>query len=107
MESKHTPGPWKVNEYGNVEQNNGAYHLVATCSGISSNLKERESNAQLIACAPEMLEALKQNLITIKDLLMAIGPEDELPIDQDLRVAESPEIIKLKAIIKKAEGGNS
>lgn len=90
MESKHTPGPWKVNEYGNVEQNNGAYHLVATCSGISSNLKERESNAQLIACAPEMLEALEH----------VIGEFEEFNGELLLKTYE-----KLQSLVFKAKGG--
>jgi len=61
--SKHTPGPWKVDEefYMYVMKDN----LVVAdcyCCGQNGHLPEEEqkANAQLIAAAPELLGALKR-----------------------------------------------
>jgi len=89
--SKYTPGPWKVNEQGNVEQNNGGYHLLAIMSQASYMAKEREGNAQLISCAPEMLDALKQAIQEYE----GFGEVGPFTMDQ------------IKAIAAKAEGGNT
>ena len=63
--SKHTPGPWEVG----TEWNGKPRLMVRSKEGESSfeiavllgNYDERESNARLIACAPEMLEALRNS----------------------------------------------
>lgn len=48
--SKHTPGPWSVYE---------AKILLMTVGDYDHRREELETNARLIAAAPEMLEALK------------------------------------------------
>ena len=59
--SKHTPGPWKYqeesDEYTHIvraENNLMICHLSQDSSGVS------ESNARLIAAAPDLLKACKQ-----------------------------------------------
>jgi hypothetical protein len=64
MKTKHTPGPWMYD----VNQSNGALFLIhngpdAICSDVSDwsdyyDADRAESNAKLIASAPELLEAL-------------------------------------------------
>ena len=51
--SKHTPGPWIIN--GNKIDGNG-YHLASVNSHSTT---EGRANAQLIAAAPELIEALE------------------------------------------------
>ena len=59
MKTKHTPGPWKINQttlYRGEEMiSDESGQFIA---GIS-NRDESEANAKLIAAAPEMLDALK------------------------------------------------
>lgn len=57
METKHTPGPWKVASTQAKEVHNVKIGVVARPSGRT--FQEMEANARLIAAAPEMLEALK------------------------------------------------
>ena len=65
----HTPGPWTIDdtgphefEEGHVELNiwgpDGAYFgaIAAICNDYSGDM---DSNARLIAAAPELLEALR------------------------------------------------
>lgn len=55
-ETKHTPGPWRVNEKTSlVEQDDPLGLFVADCR----MLDEGRANAHLIAAAPDMLDALK------------------------------------------------
>ena len=52
----HTPGPWIVNKdwIGEIKGPDGA--LIA---GVCRTGEEQDSNARLIAVAPELLEAAK------------------------------------------------
>jgi len=76
--SKHTPGPWKVNEtdysnaYGIECEVNGIGHTVVTDQFCYPNFKkdrdpEKLANAKLIASAPELLEALKGLVNDVKN----------------------------------------
>ena len=67
MENKHTPGPWKPSFVGQIcigVQNGGSYGQMI-CNTILPEKDEEyekekieiESNAKLIAAAPELLEA--------------------------------------------------
>lgn len=60
METKHTPGPWKVSSYGTphlkVFANDGAH--VASVNYGDVDMNTQAANARLIAAAPELLEAL-------------------------------------------------
>lgn len=81
--SKYTPGPWVVNIDSDIDQIviDSNDHSICT---IDSPAHIAMDNANLIACAPEMLEALKA-------------------------LVNSPTMGWLnhaKELIKKAEGGN-
>lgn len=58
-ERTHTPGPWRI------DQNHGHYvvcdhaPLVVAVCGSSLTQETRETNARLIAAAPDMFEALR------------------------------------------------
>lgn len=55
MNTKHTPGPWVLDEtWGLIVASDGT-EIAACHSGI-------KANARLIAVAPEMLEVLKRCL---------------------------------------------
>lgn len=79
-QTKHTPGPWKV--YNNVGRKGeiGVIAEAAPCV-IASGFSEKywpgiaSANAELIASAPELLEAL-QFLLDCPDLNLD-GLEDE------------------------------
>ena len=53
---QHTPGPWHVNELGNVaDKTRIVIGVIATTFESYSG----EANARLIAAAPDLLEALE------------------------------------------------
>jgi hypothetical protein len=65
MESKHTPGPWwvvadegaaQVTGFPCIEADN---YTVVGLEGMYGDIDTDFANAQLIAAAPDMLEALK------------------------------------------------
>ena len=53
----HTPGPWMVSPYNNVTSRNGTIAKTEQMPG--NNDRERDANANLIAAAPDLLEALE------------------------------------------------
>lgn len=66
METKHTPGPWKVGEkfYGVTNQtwicftdDVFDYKLATVYNGTKITNDQVEANAKLIAAAPDLLEA--------------------------------------------------
>lgn len=96
---KHTPGPWMIQS---ATRNYDNFKIEAEGWGIITNIEdnsnESESNARLIAAAPEMLEALK-------DLLSEFDARNEEFID--IRVGyfkDTAGIAYTRTIIAKAEG---
>lgn len=87
--SGHTPGPWTVeslSEYGDVQVFSREHGYVADLTaGSAQEIKRNQSNAVLIAAAPDMLEALERTVEMY---------EEEAPI----MAAD------LKAVIAKAKG---
>ena len=67
--SKHTPGPWEANGVI-VTAGRESFRALFDCKPISMTLsaEECEANAQLIAAAPELLEAC----IKAHDALLAL-----------------------------------
>ena len=63
-EFKGTPGPWFVEHGTRVE--NESFHLLCEVFGDVTSLEEDETNAMLIAAAPELLSAL-QGVIRVAD----------------------------------------
>jgi len=63
--SKHTPGPWKVSIFGDIETEKTdeygiAIRRIAYDEGcLGGGNEEDQANARLIAAAPELLEACK------------------------------------------------
>lgn len=56
-ETKHTPGPWKIQEaFNRIETDR---EIIATVDGWE--LGNGKANARLIAAAPELLQALEQS----------------------------------------------
>lgn len=101
----HTPGPWEINvskmEYkGNVSerteivapQKNGNVRLIANMYGVA--LPEGQANAQLIAAAPELYEAL-ENLF---DLMVG----DEISRDEGERRLQM--VVNVLAKVRCAQG---
>jgi hypothetical protein len=96
--SNHTPGPWK--QFGQSQDRYLAVidsipdrkdRVVANCiCHVALTNKDAKANAQLIAAAPELLEAL-DSLVSACDL-----PGDHCEVEQAL-----PRAI---AAIKKAKG---
>ena len=68
METKHTPGPWRVVNYQDkhdvprvVSDKGGiAVLCINRYLGAAGPSKQEQINAALIAAAPELLEALKE-----------------------------------------------
>jgi hypothetical protein len=60
MEKKHTPGPWEINEHAEITD--GKYILGRVYCGDVFPCEDDElnSNAQLIAAAPDLLEVLSR-----------------------------------------------
>lgn len=60
--SKHTPGPWSVDEPHQVFASSvGEYVAITKVEDFETIPKDQcEANARLIAAAPELLEALLQ-----------------------------------------------
>lgn len=69
--AKHTPGPWRI-EIGPY------YRAIRVDSEVIADMRQigrsfNESNARLIAAAPELLEALEYAIIQIPELASVPG----------------------------------
>lgn len=65
---KHTPGPWKVQEFDGavwVKMKEASEELWM-CDSLTPDYDEWIANAHLIAAAPELLDALKELLEACK-----------------------------------------
>lgn len=87
--SAYTKGNWRIHPHSSTSVDAPSiHHVVAACGGWGDNRRdvrpEQEANAKLIACAPEMAEALliiRRNLLdgggnpmpTLDDLLKKAG----------------------------------
>ena len=74
METKHTPGPWTVDDMGNgsLLETNHKWGIGATAKStyrvavIEGLGEQSEADARLIAAAPELLDALRR-VVEISD----------------------------------------
>lgn len=104
MNTKHTPGPWKVKRSTHfIDGKLTEYFWVGfgiigdETPVITKTLKENEANARLIAAAPDMLQALQTLLILSKKI-------DTHEPDTIGALAQIEELLKF--MIAKAEGSN-
>lgn len=69
MQTKHTPGPWRINKRSALMVETETGRGIASTGVYSTNtdngqhLLDNEANARLIAAAPEMLAWLQKMLI--------------------------------------------
>lgn len=118
MSKEYTPGPWKIIDnkgqlsIANEKNINCCYRVNAT----TMDRKRNAANAQLIAAAPELLEALERAVKNQQLTIDAINADadwynNNMPgVGQELSYKEravTPDwMIQAKAAIKKAtEGG--
>lgn len=92
--SKHTPGPWRVEEWDGVPLR------ITTDSVIVARVEwdqpiadEDEANARLIAAAPDLLEAA-QNLSAISDGIIVNLTEAEASVLREAWVCLTAAITK-------------
>ncbi len=108
-ETKHTPGPWRVNEdYASVLAN-GELGLIASCAPQASRLTsegggpvlpEQLANARLISAAPELLEALRGLDVLLSDVACGRFPKPGSLRESDYATAAR----QVRAAIAKATG---
>jgi len=121
-ETKHTPGPWRLEKQvagrdwtsigapvatvGGEALCESVEFIVGTVSDFGPHgEQETEANARLIAAAPELLDALRQCVIAIGDELNASSQEEVA----DHPVLAGHQIIydDAKALISKTEEGDA
>lgn len=76
MKTKYTPAPWHVTQdvAGETAVNDHTqFHSTFPIAVIYGRLDQKEANAQLIAAAPELLEALVE-LLNHADKLKLLHP---------------------------------
>jgi hypothetical protein len=97
---KHTQGPWKSYLYGKdsygrtiatVGANDGNNRICELCA-VDLPVDSIEANAQLIALAPDLLEALYDALPCVEE-------------SEEFDKPHSPKLsLKIRALLAKAEG---
>jgi hypothetical protein len=106
MNTKYTPGPWEIGT-GIVKTpiNSGHKHIAMVNYYKSGSEPERsvygeehEANAQLIAAAPELLEALEEAVTWMETYVRVTSTPNVGPLAQD--------ITKAHAAITKAKGAH-
>jgi hypothetical protein len=73
--SKHTPGPWKWQTYGELLGKDASRVLYACHSDLDGSSVEFENNsdASLIAAAPELYEIAKRTAAHFEDTDAPLG----------------------------------
>lgn len=79
-DTKHTPGPWKVDATRTLEgvRDDGKVQLIAAIFGVveHGDMRDKtraEANARLIAAAPELLESCRQLSNMLRAAYMELG----------------------------------
>jgi hypothetical protein len=68
MNTKHTPGPWRENSQGDSEYIfSEVYGAIAIIPHGGIHRDEHKANAQLIAAAPDLLDALQTIVSVLSD----------------------------------------
>jgi hypothetical protein len=97
--SKHTPGPWEAVEFieGHVAyfiREKASGQVVASVGNFDGDGSDRESDAMLVAAAPDLLAACEAVLTNLDYLAETWGQEGVTRTVQD----------KLRAALVKATG---
>ena len=97
METKHTPGPWKLIEQGDANMYGmvtaGNRWIISFQQNGELMSETQLANAKLMSVAPELLETLELLLSDVKQLLG----------DHDIEFHNSGSIIESENVIKKAK----
>lgn len=103
MSAQHTPGPWKLIQFGGPQIGNPTTgEAVCTMWGSETNAQDPiHANARLIASAPDLVET-GQLLLDRLDDLEGILRNDEVYREFAGRVV--PAIVRFRAAIAKAAG---
>jgi hypothetical protein len=106
--SKHTPGPWIIRPIGGypiIQSETGVLVAKTDCSLNSNNwtkdLNTARANADLIASAPELLEALEALLVDaveIQSLRQSIYQRNGTPFTPSAKIDQA------RSAIAKAKG---
>lgn len=96
-----TPGPWRVSRH-DLKNNDSIYlivdstdHDIDIVAFQSENRNMMDANYQLMATAPEMLEAIRETLTAFEKLKIYMDPNVFVP-------GLEPAIRKMQQSIKKA-----
>lgn len=102
MGSKYTPGPWFTTREGfstvyvEARLRGSILQEVAACGPTELGSEQQEANARLIACAPELLEAL-EIMYDYAGFALDVLSHEEATLAEN-------ELSKAKKIIAKAKG---
>jgi RNase P/RNase MRP subunit p30 len=103
----HTPGPWRVRTTTRQDGKGGfkVYDVVTKHIGLRiTQLKglspKIRANANLIAAAPEMLEALKEAREDLEDIINATG--NNQPYTPDELISNFKALNLINVVINKA-----
>ena len=102
--TEYTPGPWHVaGRTVHAMDTQGLPQLICTCTGINTPpVSHDNTNARLIAAAPDLLQACKVVLDTMQYALMC-DPADPTPQRKAFMTCQDCQP-RLKAAIGKATG---
>ena len=110
METKHTPGPWKIVAGLNyteadlvamVQSRRSPLAIIATDQDVTCN--NSEADAQLIAAAPDLLEALRGVLACGFGEFEDCGPPYEgWPSDRQVKAADKARRPRQGATVNRA-----
>ena len=103
MTTKHTPGPWWVDDDGFIASGTDeTYRTIADprCSDMDS--ETHEANARLIAAAPDLLVALQAVLPALIRLGDFVGNADEGGASGMGRIDRCALILEARAAIARA-----
>jgi len=109
----HTPGPWKAIEWATnarttvVSDARVGRIVVAECSGQGRHTNESLADAQLIAAAPELLDALQaaqQEFLGLSSYLETCEPVTIIENLDAVIASLKAKQAKAEAAIRKAKG---
>ncbi|KKM83064.1 hypothetical protein LCGC14_1313170 [marine sediment metagenome] len=109
MTDKHTSGPWRAEDHGEIQAHRGRMVTIrdsrnihiATVDGLDASVRGQElANARLIAAAPELLKALERSARELHRMAYSIS-NDHAFETQDCRAEVC---VQARAAIKAAKG---